>query len=81
MSESSASPPQREATSLRMLGRFFVMLGALVLLATCWTLDNFRASVVNICSGCTLAIVGAVMISISRRLFAGVAKARESGAD
>ncbi len=68
MNEIPGTPPQREATSLRMLGFFFIILGALVLLGTCWTLDNFRASVVNVCSGSVLAMIGGGMIYISRRL-------------
>ena len=61
-----------------MLGVFFIILGSLVLLGTCWTLDNFRASVVNVCSGFVLAVVGAVMIRIARRMAENVVQAGES---
>ena len=78
VNETSGAAPQREATSLRMLGVFFIILGTLVLFATCWTLGNFRASVVNVCSGFVLALVGAVMIYISRRMSEQAGQAEET---
>ena len=58
----------RDADSQKILGFFFVALGLLVLVGTLWTLENFRAMVVNLGSGIVLTAVGAVMLAISRRL-------------
>ena len=58
----------RDADSLKILGFFFVALGLLVLVGTLWTLENFRAMVVNLASGFVLTAVGAVMLAVSRRL-------------
>ncbi len=65
MGESTAN---RDASSLRIIGRFFVLLGILVMAATAWTLGNVRAMVVNMFSGVVLTGIGAMMLLIARRL-------------
>lgn len=65
MSESGSS---RDATSLSILGTFFVILGLLVLVATAWTWGNKAATVVNLASGAVLAAVGGCMLLVARRL-------------
>ena len=62
------STVNRDASSLKIIGGFFVLLGMLVMAATAWTLDNVRAMVVNLSSGIFLAGVGAMMLLIARRL-------------
>jgi predicted phage tail protein len=54
--------------TLRILGWFFVPLGGLVLMATFWTLENVRATVVNVCSGLVLVVIGIAMIYVARRI-------------
>lgn len=65
MSESGSS---RDATSLSILGTFFVILGLLVLVATAWTWGNKAATIVNLASGAVLAAVGGGMLMVARRL-------------
>lgn len=68
MSPIDTSPENRDAVTLRILGGFFLVMGALVLLATCWTLGNFRALIVNSASGLILIGVGVGMVCIAQRL-------------
>ncbi len=58
---------ERDAASLRILGFFFTVLGALVLVGTLWSLDNMRAIVVNVASGAVLLVVGIGMLAFTRR--------------
>ena len=58
----------RDATSLKILGSFFTVLSTLVLLGTFWTLDDFRAVVVNLICGAVLLAVGLGMIVIGRKI-------------
>ena len=64
------APANHDAASLRIIGTFFSILGALVLVATGCTLDNTRAMLVNLASGGVLTVLGGVMLLISRRLSA-----------
>jgi len=59
---------ERDATSLKILGSFFTVLSTLVLLGTFWTLDDFRAVIVNLVCGSVLLAVGLGMIAIGRRI-------------
>ena len=59
---------QRDATSLRILGTFFLVLGVLVLFATAWTLDNVRAAIVNVVGGVVLFGVGLAMRNVACRI-------------
>ncbi|NOZ40830.1 MAG: hypothetical protein GXP24_11475 [Planctomycetes bacterium] len=61
------SHSERDAASLRILGFFFAVLGALVLIGTLWSLGNFRAVVVNVSSGAVLLAVGLGMLAFTRR--------------
>jgi len=65
MKESNSS---RDATSLKILGTFFVILGLLVLVGIFWTLGDRRAIVVNAASGLTLLAVGGVMHRVAASL-------------
>ena len=62
------SSANRDALTLRMLGWFFAILAGLVLIATFWTLGDFRATVVNVSSGLVLGIIGVALILASRRM-------------
>ncbi len=64
MSQESAV---RDADTLRVLGRFFLVLGLLVLVATLWAWGEYRAMVVNLLSGSLLTGVGGLMLRIARR--------------
>ena len=57
---------ERDAASLRVLGIFFAILGATVLLATLWELNSPRAAVVNAGSGLVLLSVATGMLLMSR---------------
>lgn len=57
----------RDVATLRVLGIFFTVMGALVLIATYETLDNRPALIVNIVCGLVLATVGTGMLQLSRR--------------
>jgi len=61
----------RDVATLRVLGIFFTVMGALVLVATYETLDNRPALIVNVTCGVVLAAVGIGMILVSRRLSRG----------
>jgi predicted phage tail protein len=58
---------ERDAASLKILGFFFSVLGALVLVATYWTLGNKPAVIVNVASGTTLVVIGLGMMVFVRR--------------
>ncbi len=58
---------ERDVASLRILGFFFAVLGALVLVGTLWSLGNFRAVVVNVASGAVLLVIGLGMLAFTRR--------------
>ncbi|MCA9232243.1 MAG: hypothetical protein KDA57_16465 [Planctomycetales bacterium] len=58
---------ERDCASLSILGYFFAILGVLVLAGTFWSLDNYRAVVVNLISGASLTFVGLGMIYYVRR--------------
>jgi len=64
MSDSYAS---RDATSLKILGSFFVILGALVLCGSLWSLGDTAKVVVNLACGAALAGIGGLMLVFSRR--------------
>jgi hypothetical protein len=64
MTESYAS---RDATSLRILGSFFVILGVLVLFGAVPSWGETAKVVVNLACGAALAGIGGVMLVISRR--------------
>ena len=55
----------RDAATLRILGIFFTIMGALVTVATYEAIGNTPAVVVSICSGCVLLAVGLGMIFTS----------------
>jgi len=58
---------ERDAATLKILGFFFAVLGALVLVATYWTLGNIRAVIVNVASGTTLVVIGLGLMAFARR--------------
>lgn len=64
MSESYAS---RDATSLRILGSFFVILGVLVLFGAYPSWGDVAKVVVNLACGVVLASIGGIMLMFSRR--------------
>ena len=68
MNTSPHKSSKRDSVTLRILGVFFTLLGGLVLIATLWTLEDPRATVVNIGSGLMLILVGVVMIATAGRL-------------
>ena len=74
MAESYAS---RDATSLKILGSFFVILGVLVMFGAVVSWGDTTAVIVNLASGGTLAGIGACMLMISRR-FRNAADAESS---
>ena len=59
---------QREIATLRVLGIFFSIMGALVLISIYETIGNRPAMIVTILSGFALGVVGFAMIQISRRM-------------
>jgi small neutral amino acid transporter SnatA (MarC family) len=59
---------QRDIATLRVLGTFFSIMGALVLIAIYETIGNRPAMIVNVLSGLALVAVGIAMIQISRRM-------------
>ena len=61
---------QRDATSLKILGSFFTILSILVWIGTLWTLDNWRAVVVNLCCGGALFATGLGMLLVARKIAA-----------
>jgi len=58
---------ERDAASIKILGFFFSVLGALVLVGTFWSLDDSRAVTVNLASGSVLTSIGLGMICFVRR--------------
>jgi hypothetical protein len=58
----------RDASSLRVLGVFFAILGGIVLIATFFALAQPRAAFVNAISGLVLSGVGFGMFRIAERL-------------
>jgi len=76
MAESFAS---RDATSLKILGSFFVILGVLVMFGAIPSRDDTTAVIVNLASGGTLAGIGVLMLAVSRRFRnAATAESNES---
>ena len=65
MTQKTDTPLQRDATTLRILGVFFLILGGLVLVGTFWALGNYRATIVNLGSGLVLAGIGVAMVFVS----------------
>lgn len=63
-----AEQRERDAVSLLMLGAFFTVLAALVLVGTYWTIGQTHAMVVNLGAGTTLLLVGLAMLWIGRRM-------------
>ena len=59
---------ERDVATLRVLGIFFTIMGALVTVATFEAIGNTPAVVVSICSGCVLLTVGLGMIFGSRAM-------------
>jgi hypothetical protein len=53
---------------LKILGTFFGVMGALVLIGTIWCWGSFRATVVNIAAGVLLTLLAAAMLVGSRRM-------------
>lgn len=68
MNEKERENRQRDIATLRVLGIFFSVMGALVLIALYETLGNTPAMIVNIFSGAALEAVGIGMITISKRM-------------
>ena len=68
MNQSETTPNNRDAVTLKILGVFFIVIGALVLIGTFWALGNFKAVVVNLTSGFVLLAVGAMMTFVAKRL-------------
>jgi len=58
---------ERDAASIKILGFFFAVLGALVLIGTFWSLGNSRAVTVNVASGAVLTLIGLGMLFFVRR--------------
>jgi hypothetical protein len=58
---------RRDATSVGVLGAFFVILGTLVAIGTFWTGLSETAGVVNLGSGLLLVIIGGAAVTWSRR--------------
>ncbi len=65
---SDSNNRQRDIATFRVLGIFFAIMGALVLLAVYETIGNTPAMVVNLVSGLTLGAVGLGMIRVSSRM-------------
>ena len=59
---------QRDATALKILGSFFTVLSILVWIGTFWTLDNWRAVIVNLFSGGALFAFGLGMLLIAKKI-------------
>ena len=58
----------RDASSLKILGFFFTILAVQILIGTFWSLDDYRAVVVNLICGAVLLAVGIGMIVVCRRV-------------
>ncbi len=67
-SHTLAEQRERDAISLRMLGAFFSVLAALVLVGTFWTVGRWHAMVVNLGAGVMLLVVGLAMLWGGRRI-------------
>jgi hypothetical protein len=61
---------QRDAASLLMMGSFFIVMGALLLVACFW-IDHSKAMVVNIGAAAALLLIGAAMVWRGRLTKAG----------
>ena len=62
---------QRDADTLRVLGIFFSIMGALVLVGTFWAIGKLAAVVVSLLSGGTLLAIGLGMWRYANRSRAG----------
>ena len=72
MSEAKqAANRERDVATLRVLGIFFSVMGALVLVASYKAIGNTPALVVNVISALILVVVGGGMLWASRRLARG----------
>jgi len=68
MTDKNQQYRERDIATLRVLGTFFAIMGALVLVAVYETIGNTPAMIVNILSGVVLGAVGIGMITISKRM-------------
>lgn len=71
MTDTPANSPEqrdRDAVTFFLLGGFFVVMGALVLLGTLWTLARPHAMVVNFVSGLVLFGIGLAMVIYGIRM-------------
>jgi hypothetical protein len=59
---------QREYTPFFLLGGFFVVMGALVLIGTLWTFGRAHAMIVNFVAGLTLTAIGCGMLTFGLHL-------------
>ena len=59
---------ERDVSTLRVLGFFFLVMGALVLVASYEAIGNTPAMIVNICSSLVLLAVGGGMVWVSKRM-------------
>ena len=62
---------QRDADTLRVLGIFFSVMGALVLLGTFWAIGKMAAVIVSLLSGGILLAIGLGMWRYANRVGAG----------
>ena len=60
--DSEEETRRRDAETLRVLGAFFSLMGALVLIGTYWAIGKTSAVVVSISSGSVLLAIGLVML-------------------
>ena len=60
--DSEEETRRRDAETLRVLGAFFSLMGALVLIGTYWAIGKTPAVVVSISSGSVLLAIGLVML-------------------
>lgn len=58
----------RDATSLRLLGSFFCILGLLLFVGVWWSRDDGRAIIVSLASSGVILAVGVGMLLGARRL-------------
>ena len=68
MSETRQENRSRDATSLRLLGGFFCILGLLLLGGVWWSLGDSRATIVSLASSLVIFGVGVGMLLGARRL-------------